>query len=274
MRMSLFQVSFTTASMLVVTAGYAHADNWIDDGRTAASDFVKDIKNDPDWKVRVGGGLSFTPTYIGSNRSEVNPVPVVDAQYKDGLFFANMTGVGSYFLQGDDYKVGAAVGYQNGRDQDDDIHNLRGMGDVDGSLTANLLGKYQYGPVFFTGKVASAMTGDYGTTADVYVGSGYPLMDKLFLVGSVGTTWGDDEHMKNLFGVSSGQAVRSGYSRYDASAGLQDLSAILGLNYTVNTHWNVNTTLKASQLVGDAKDSPIVKDSFAPSMFVTAGYKF
>lgn len=233
---------------------------------------VQEVKN---WRYTLGAGVGYAPTYEGSDEYDVLPVPVVNIEYKDGLFFGGTrNGIGSYPLRGEHYKVGASVGYVSGRDEDDDKKNLRGMGDIDASPTANLLAEYDFGIAQVTGKVSTAISGDFGTTAELNVGSRYTITERVILTGSVGTVWADEEHMRNRFGVTSIQSARSGYGQYDAESGIKTVGFSVGATYRITDHWNTNFTFRGDQLLGDAADSPVVKDDFVPAVFLTAGYKF
>ncbi len=148
------------------------------------------------------------------------------------------------------------------------------MGDVDASATANLLGSYNIGSAQLNGKLSSALTGDYGTTAEVNLNTRYPLTEKIILNAGVGTVWADEEHMSNRFGISAGQSARSGYSRHDAESGFKSIGASVGATYHITDSWNTNLTVKGDQLLGDAADSPIVKEEFVPAIFWTTSYKF
>ncbi len=258
----------------IVPASGAHAQQWYNNTQAVpvAQEPAPETKN---WNYTLGAGVGYAPTYEGSDEYDALPVPVVNIEYKDGLFFTNTSnGIGSYPLRGENYKVGASIGYAGGRNEDDDRKNLRGMGDVDASATANFLAEYDLGPAQLAGKVSTALSGDYGTTAELKVGSRYWVSEKIILSGSIGTKWADEEHMSNYFGVSSAQSTRSGYSRYDAESGFKSVGFSVGATYRITDHWNTNLTFKGDQLVGDAADSPIVKDDFVPSVFLTTSYKF
>ncbi|PZP57387.1 MAG: hypothetical protein DI586_00410 [Micavibrio aeruginosavorus] len=255
-------------------ADNAHAQQWYNNTQSVpiAETPAKESKN---WNYTLGAGVGYTPTYEGSDEYDVLPIPVVNVEYKDGLFFGNVrNGIGSYPLHGENYKVGASIGYAPGRDESEDRKNLKGMGDVDASPTANLLAEYNFGLAQVTGKVSTAVSGDYGTTAELNVGSRYPITQKVILSGSIGTVWADEEHMSNRFGVSTVQSARSGYTQHDVESGIKTVGFSVGTTYLVTDNWNGNLTFTGNQLLGDAADSPIVKDDFVPAIFLTTSYKF
>jgi outer membrane protein len=261
----------------LVMAGNAYAQPWYNNTQqaTAVADSSESAAEKSNWNYTLGAGVGYAPTYEGSDKDEAFTVPVVNVDYKDGLFFGNVrNGIGSYPLRGENYKLGASIGYAVGRDESDDRENLDGMGDVEASLTANLLGSYDLGMMEVSGKLSTAVSGDYGTTAEVNAGMRYPLAEKVMLNGSVGTVIADEEHMSNRFGVSSSQSARSGYSQYDAGAGIKSVGFSVGATYRITEKWSTNLTLKGDQLIGDAADSPVVKNDFVPAVFLTSSYKF
>ena len=264
-----------SVTMLAMAPGVpAQADNILNNNLQEKSWFAPPAY-DPqkDWQIQVGGGVMVAPEYEGSDEYEVMPVPDISVDYKDGLFFANIfDGIGSYPIQGEDYKVGASVGFALGRDEDDS-DDLRGMGDIDISPTVNLLAEHSYRKVTLSGKISQGDE-DYGTTAEVDLGKMFPVNEKLMIMGKVGTKWASEDHMKTYFGVSSGQSARSGYSQYDADAGFKSVGFNVGAFYSISERWNVKFMAGGDQLLGDAADSPIVKQEFQPSAFLTTGYKF
>jgi outer membrane protein len=247
---------------------------------TYAKEMHKPTLVDPEnktanWKFALGAGAGYVPKYEGSNNYEVRPVPVIFAEYKKGLFFANsFDGIGSYPLQGKNYKVGISIGYAIRRDEGDDLENLCGMGDVEDSAIVNFLGEYSIGVVSVSTVISMGISGDYGTTAELQLGTHYPLTEKIALLGSVGTIWANKEHISERFGVSSIQSIRSGYSRYDLGSGMKSVGFSIGANYYITENWNVNTIFKVNQLLGDTGDSPIVRDSFSSGVFFTINYSF
>ncbi len=271
---NLRSIPFAILSVMLVLPADARAEDVWASPYPEQKSWPQVQEREKDWNFSAGGGVMYGPTYEGSDKYVVMPVPDVSVEYKDGLFFANIwDGIGSYPLQGENYKVGASVGFAPGRDEGDDKKNLRGMGDIDMGATANLMGEYDIGPVKFSGKVSRGNE-DYGTTASVEAGTMVPVTENIMLVGLVGPTWADDDHMASRFGVSSRQSARSGYQRYDAESGFKSVGLTLGAFYSITDNWDAKFMVKADQLLGDAADSPITKDDFQPSAIVTTSYKF
>lgn len=75
------------SSSYLACAGAAQAQEWYNN--TQAPQFetpAAPAQESKNWNYSVGGGTGLSPVYEGSDKFEVQPVPVVSAEYKDGLF--------------------------------------------------------------------------------------------------------------------------------------------------------------------------------------------
>lgn len=270
-------LSFTSLSVLgFMSANAQAADIWSSQAGVPAQTgwSAPQQHNDDNWQFELGAGAMFAPKYEGSDNYTVTPIPHISAEYKEGLFFANpFDGIGSYPLRGENYKVGAAIGVDFGRQDDDDKDNLRGMGDIDMSATANLLGEYDIGPLKLSGKLTKG-NDDYGMTAEADIGTMFPVSEKMMLMGKIGTKWADEDYMNTYFGVSDRQSARSGYSAYSADSGFKSVGVSVGAFYSITENWNAMLMVNGDQLLGDAADSPITKNDFNPSTLLSVSYKF
>lgn len=61
---------------------------------------------------------------------------------------------------------------------------------------------------------------------------------------------------------------------FNPSAGLRDIRFGLALNYAIAPNWSLTGGLSLSRLLGDAKDSPIVRDRSSISGVVSTNYRF
>jgi outer membrane protein len=251
-------------------------DAWQDVGpkRFESQGLYDQVTSSENWGVTVGAGAGFGPAYEGSDKTEFSPVPVIDVSYKDGLFFAGTQGIGTTPISSEDGSLSFAVGYDGGRDVKDDRKNLRGLGDIDSSALGIISGEYNIGPVILGASVQSGLGGDYGTTGDFSIGSGYPLTEKLMISGDVHTAWASGDHMENYFGVSQKQSTASGKKRFDAGSGVKSYGVSLGANYQISENWSAFGDVSVDQLTGDAADSPISVDDTQVGGFVGVGYSF
>lgn len=102
----------------------------------------------------------------------------------------------------------------------------------------------------------------------------FPVTGQLMIMGAIGPTWADADHMNSYFGISTVQSARSGYKSYNPTAGIKSVGLTAGAFYSITEYWDVKFMIKADQLLGDAADSPITKQDFQPSVFLTTSYIF
>ncbi|RED54147.1 MipA/OmpV family protein [Aestuariispira insulae] len=241
------------------------------------------ISNGKDGKALSGEELQgsvgmmgmVAPEYEGSDEYELSPLPNIDVRYGDHVFLNMQDGLGVNPLVGENYRLGMALGYKLGRDEDDSDY-LQGMGDIDGGATASLLGGYDLGPVTLSGKLSHQFTGedDAGMRADFKLAAPLKAADKITLTPFVSTSYLSDDYASTYFGVSASQAASSGNAEYDPEGGFKDVTLAMNARYELNQDWVLTGTVGYSRLVGDAADSPLVKDE---NQFFTgfgASYKF
>ncbi len=87
------------------------------------------------------------------------------------------------------------------------------------------------------------------------------LPDSRFSFGAeLVSNWASDDYMSEYFGVSAGDAARSGLNTYDADAGFKDVGIAANVNYRITEHWSTTLLGGVTRLIGDAADSPVVED--------------
>lgn len=78
--------------------------------------------------------------------------------------------------------------------------------------------------------------------------------------------------MQGLFGITPEQAGKSvkHYSVHDAQAGMKDVKIGVNAGYDITSSVNLFARVEAGRLLGDAADSPIVKNQGNENQFTTA----
>ena len=115
----------TSASLAALTAAVILA--------TGTAAVAQSQEEDGDFLV-LGLGATWEPTFRGSDKSQVEPVPVIEARY--GRLFIGELGVGADFLVSDGpskLTFGVSLGLGEGRKKEDDPR-LAGLGDLDGAV--------------------------------------------------------------------------------------------------------------------------------------------
>lgn len=226
------------------------------------------------WAVSVGALGIYKPAYEGSDDYETKGFPFIDIRWRDKLFFNAQKGLGGYIWNGDNCKLGMAMGYTFGRDEDDSS-DLRGLGDIDGGATANAFLEWMIEETVLQAHYEQQITGQ-DTGFQIHLGLGYSLqvMEKAILKPSVKATYAGNDYMEEYFSISQGQSVRSGLPVYDADSGLKLLGFQIMAIYQLDGNWGIQTVAGYDRLFGDAADSPVVKDKNQYRMTVGVSYAF
>ncbi|KAF0223160.1 MAG: MltA-interacting MipA family [Rhodospirillaceae bacterium] len=247
---------------------------------TALAEEVTPASGKPpsDWAYKIGAGMVVMPTYEGSKHYEVNPLPVAEVSWRNAVSLSVTEGAKVTIrpLADEGFSVSGGVGYWLGRKEsaDKDYDDaLRGLGDLSGNAIGKLGVEYQYKAVSAGLNLARDIGGDRdGTT--ITMKGGYKIYQgQAFKVrAELSTTWADDNYMQGLFGITPEQAGKSvkHYSVHDAQAGMKDVKIGVNAGYDITSSVNLFARVEAGRLLGDAADSPIVKNQGNENQFTTA----
>ncbi|MFM8901649.1 MAG: MipA/OmpV family protein, partial [Burkholderiales bacterium] len=146
-----------------------------------------------------------------------------------------------------------------------DVAGLQGVDDVPRTLRLRLSARKELDTAWVSGLLVTPgvnldlLGKGVGQTADVSLGKEWKLSDRLKWSASTGVTWASRSYMRSYFGITSGEASRSGYAVYDPSAGLRDVRVGVGLRYEISRQWVVVANASAQRLLGRAADSPLTR---------------
>ncbi len=235
----------------------------------ALADEPKRANDKPsDWAFKLGAGLMVGPTYEGSKHYEAKPLPMAEVSWRNAISLGPKDGLKVVVrpLGDKGFSVSGGVSYWGGRkegvDKDHD-DALRGLGNLSGNAVGRLGFDYRYKAVTADLNMARDIGGDRDGTTITLKGGYRIYQDKAFRVNAeISTTWADDNYMESLFGITGEQARRSPkhYSVYDAKAGIKDAKIGLNAGYAVTSSIELFARTEFGRLMGDAADSPIVKN--------------
>jgi len=229
--------------------------------------------SDPDGgdHITIGVGGLYAPVYQGADDYRFQPLPMVDVKW--GRFFVNLRdGIGANLFDSEHVTVGVGltpVGGYRAKDAPD------GIGKLSLGLGGRGFVRLRQGGFEATLGATKIITGNTeGVIADASLAYPIRASDKLMLIPSIGTTWGDRKHNNRYFGVTAAQSAASGLPQYRAGSGLVDAKAELAVVYRLTDRIGVMAMGGVSSLLGDAKDSPIVDHKTQPFAVVAVTYRF
>lgn len=249
---------------------------------TRADPTVPEMDGDqPGWSFTLGLGGALEPEYEGGEDLEVGPLPIVEARWRSStrwgtsLFAGTLDGVGVSVLDTDRYALGVSGFYDGGRDESDG-NRLRGLGDIDSSVSGTAVGELRLEPFALSADVSHFFGGSDGTLVTLGGGAELPLGERLSLTAGLAAAFADSSYIDEYFGVTRAQARRSRarLRRYDADAGLKNVDATIEASYAVSPSWIVTASGGVSRLVGDAADSPVVERKTQPILSLAVIYRF
>lgn len=223
---------------------------------------------------RVGLAAIGGYEYQGSDETRTLVLPTLDYTWANG-WFAGVNGVGRQWSAGERVQYGLKLGYDMGREEGRSTA-LRGLGNVDASAEIGGFVRYALGSGFAAKTSVRAGSGvdNKGALWDVGLEYGQPLGASWRLGGELTATYANADYLQSYFGVTAKQAQASSYMVYSPSAGLRDVSARVSLTYLISPQWSLTGGLRHTQLMGDAKDAPMVRKSSANTALLALGYAF
>jgi outer membrane scaffolding protein for murein synthesis (MipA/OmpV family) len=179
----------------------------------------------PEWRVFLGAAGTVRPIYDGALPYRVQPGPVIDIRYRDIAFASVGEGLGVNVLRGENYRAGIALGYDLGRPVSLYPSHLNGLDNISAAPVVKLFGAYVISknfPLVLRADVRRVIGGANGWIGDLGAYMPLPGSSKRFVMfAGPSLTLGDGGYMENVFGVTTVQAVASGYPRFNAGGWLE-----------------------------------------------------
>jgi len=245
---------FTTAIAVCMAAGIASAAT-ISEFEAVAEPTEKNLS------FKVGLGIAMAPEYEGSEDYEAVAVPLATVVAKSGMS-AELIGnvLRANIIPSKNWRFGPLVRYRAERN---DVSNDRvdKMEKVDAATEMGAYAGFDMNHWNFKVDVTHDTSGVYnGTLAGISLGYTWMMAKQCTLTLNGSTSIADDRYMSTYFGVNAANRGTSGLSNYSLGGGVKDLGAALIGGHKFNEQWGLITALRYTQLLGDAADSPLVKD--------------
>jgi len=230
------------------------------------------------WRTELGIGAIANPKFVGSDEYNTRAIPYLDLRYLDDKgtrFFANVPqGVGGFFYRsanprsGRFLNIGAAVapGFNV---RDDSIDGLDEVGvSTEARIYLQTGSRSWAATATLAQDVGSGHEGAYLDLGIAYRGRIGPRSG-FFAVGPV-LRYGDSTYTDAFFGISPEDAAQTDLPRYDTDAGFERLGLQGLVSVPISrSKWRFTAIARASRLLEDAADSPIVVDE-TQLFFLTA----
>ncbi len=265
--------STVTSALLVMVASSnpTHAGDASEDAPNGGSWLEKAGRQAAEWNVMLGAGVRAEPKFEGAKDFTIIPLPMISAEF--GQYVSvDPSGLTINAWQYDGLSVKGRLGYDFGRDSDDDKH-LDGLGDIGASAVLGVDLSYELMPFEFKLSLDQNLGGSDGFSAKFGTALMVPMDPFMFSIGP-SVTWADGNYMESYFGVTEKQSIRSGLREFEAEAGFKRVDLEISGLYFINEHWALRGEVGVGYLVGDAADSPVSQENLQPYSMFILGYKF
>lgn len=221
--------------------------------------------------ITVGAGGMYQPAFTGAKKYRFQPLPLIDI--KQGMFFANFQdGIGIAPIDNDVLTAGVSVSMMDNyrrKDVPTGIDRVKFGAGVRGFVTVK-----QMGFEATVGLTQGVVGGTKGMIADFNLSRPIMVSQRLFLTPSVTVRWANAKHSNRYYGVDERESAASGLAQYRPGSGPLDAKANLGLMYRLTDRIGLGVVGGVSTVLGDNKDSPIVRKKTAPYGLGFVSYSF
>lgn len=233
----------------------------------------------PEYRKIVGLAAETAPPYSGARAYREQGGPVININYRDVAFISTGDGIGYNFLRGDHYQIGVAMAYDLGRNEQQDLNNLRGLGDIGAAPVAKLYGTWVLSkkfPIILRVDGRQFIGGAQGATGDVSVYMPLPGSSKTFVMfAGPSISFATHHYLQTLYGVPAAQAAASGHPAYEvAHAGTSAVGVGFSATRFITSHWLINMDAAISQIRGSASQSPLIEERTQRVLALSINYQF
>lgn len=230
-------------------------------------------KGDRQYVLDLGAGVMAQPRYPGSDETIFVPYPLIAVS----KFF--LPGYGQVEENASTRRLSIYPSFNFiGKRNSADSNELKGLDDVAWSLEAGLGISYRYDWIRGFAEVRQGFNGYSGQVANFGIDLiGNPTEDLELRFGPR-AGWGSKNYMDTYFGITSSEAAASPlYDKaYRADAGFNTVGLAGSASYNLSEDWKLHALVGWDRLVGDAGNSPIVKEGSENQYYAGAGltYRF
>jgi outer membrane scaffolding protein for murein synthesis (MipA/OmpV family) len=263
MRLGLLAANLLLASLQTVRAQTpSPLQEWqYSGGIILARLFEPDL---PRYRTILGLAAEVQPVYDGSRAYRVEGGPVINIHYLDIAFISTGEGVGYNVLRGDHYQLGIALTYDLGRNEKDDLSNLRGMGNIGAAPVGKIFGSWVLSksfPMILRVDARQFAGGAQGAVGDAAVYLPLPGSSQTFVMfAGPSITLATHHYLQTLYGVTPEQSLLSGHPVYELP---RDGTSAAGVGFSASKfltpHWILNLDTAINQIRGSASRSPLVE---------------
>jgi outer membrane scaffolding protein for murein synthesis (MipA/OmpV family) len=224
-------------------------------------------------QVSLGAGVAYLPKFSGADTYETRVMPIINIRY-GRLSIGGVNGIAYELANVEDFRISATAGYFRGRKESDAVY-LDGTGTIESSATMGVSVNKKIGPWRFSTNISRDFSDQVsGVTASISAGYSYKLSPQVLLNLGASLRWMNNNYANGVYGITDSQAATSVLPEFKAQSGFESGSLSLTGLYFINKHWTLTSLISQSQLLSDAKSSPITREENPYFVMTGVSYRF
>ncbi|WP_304615671.1 MipA/OmpV family protein [Paracoccus sp. (in: a-proteobacteria)] len=167
--------------------------------------------------------------------------------------------------QGEGLTISPSFGLKGKRDEGDGPL-LSGLEPIDAAGEIGARIGYRTGPVAGYVTLRRGFGGHEGLTGAVGLRYHTELSDTISLTSGVQAVYGNARYNQTYYGVTEAESEAGGLSAYQPGSGFNEAAITFEARYALSDSTAILGEVRYGKLIGDAADSPIVAETYQPSL--------
>lgn len=213
-----------------------------------------------DWTITIGVEGRVLPTYEGSDRMMLRPVPLFGVRRAGTAaeFRTARDGASIALFEAGRFSIGPAAKLQFARKESADS-DLRGLGEIGWALEAGAFAEYWPADWLRTRvELRQGFGGHHGLVSDLSADLVSRVTPQLILSAGPRLMLASAAATSPYFGITAAQSAASGLPVYNAGGGVRAFGAGAQARYEWSPRWATHVFVEYDRLAGAAASSPLV----------------
>lgn len=221
-------------------------------------------------RYAAGFAVLSVPRYDGADSRRTLAVPALSASWANGVFADPLSGVGINFGTGRSLQWGLRATLEAGRSD----NLVSGLDGISARLNPGVFANWR--PAAPLELRAALRAGMAGNGKALHLGATYDLWQAGPSAVSVGghVRWVDAAYNQAYYGLTAAQSAATGLPVTTPGSGVNAWQLGASARTRLAERWTGFAAVGVQRLVGDAADSPLVRERRGVRLLVGAGYSF
>ena len=231
------------------------------------------------WELVISGLLIWTPEFTGSDEYEIIGGPSIESYFnlsEQSTLFANNKGIGLDYQLSDNLNTGILGKVRADQDRSK-IKNLDGLLNIDEAFEVGSYLSYQLTnqwEINISGLFDVSDTHE-GWIANLSVSHEYMIPNTpITMTTLAGVDYADKNYNNTYFGVKPSTNGIPDQSSFILGSGFNSATFGTTFSYASSENTTLIGLISATQIIGDAKNSPIIKEDTLITVGLGAAYTF